>query len=152
MFLDQLNARLAIQKKSKEVLSPLEKVTKAIQSDALANSSYLVQKDWAKWNEEKAHNGVGGNEANPTAHKESIPRGKRDESNHQKELNSDNWHTKTMAQHRDKSNDALRFIQRDAHDAERANPTGHKAGQYLDEMHYAGMELSARAKHASGKK
>lgn len=111
--------------------------------------SCLVLKDWAKWNEEKARGGVGGNPDNPTAHKDSIPRGKRDEARHQKELQSDNWHTKTMAQHRDKSNDALRFTQRDAHDAARANPDNPKAGQYEDEMHYAGMELRKRQEHFS---
>lgn len=50
MFLDQLNARLNIQKAVS--ISPSEKIFKAIESD-LALS--LVQKDWAKWNQEHPH-------------------------------------------------------------------------------------------------
>jgi hypothetical protein len=94
--------------------------------------------------QEKANALNAGHSVDSSAHADSIPRGKNEEKQHQKDLNSENWHTRTMAQHKDKSSEALRFIQRDAHDAERANPTGHKAGQYLDEMHYAGMELHKR--------
>ena len=52
-YLDQLNARV---KKSAQVIarvSPLEGIAKSIQADVVASNSYLVQKDWAKWNEEK---------------------------------------------------------------------------------------------------
>lgn len=153
MFQDQLNARLAIKKSQElQLISPLERIAKSMQADVVSSNSFLVQKDWAKWNEEHAKNGIGGNLENPTAHKDSIPRGKRDEKNHQKELQSENWHTKTMASFRDKGNDSLKFIQRDAHEASKANPDNPKAGQYMDEVHYASMELAARAKHHAAKK
>jgi hypothetical protein len=42
----------------------------------------------------------------------------------------------------------LRFIIKDAHEAERAMPNGPKAGYYLDEISYASMELAKRARIA----
>ena len=47
--------------------------------------------------------------------------------------------TKTMIE------DALRFTIRDAKDAMAANPEGHKAGYYQDEVHYCAMELMERS-------
>jgi hypothetical protein len=44
--------------------------------------------------------------------------------------------TKTVAQ--------LRFIISDCREALAANPTGHKAGYYADEINYAAMELKRR--------
>ena len=51
MFLDQLNARLAVKKAEQEynATSPLERVAKAIQEDIVTSSSVLVQKNWATW-------------------------------------------------------------------------------------------------------
>lgn len=51
MFLDQLNARLAVKKAEQELqaLSPSERVFKYIESDLTLS---LVYKDWAKWNQE----------------------------------------------------------------------------------------------------
>jgi hypothetical protein len=40
----------------------------------------------------------------------------------------------------------LHYIMRDAKAAERAHPTGHKAGYYLDEIHYCADELARRRK------
>lgn len=84
-----------------------------------------------------------------TAHADSIPRTATQEKAHQKALVSENWHTKTMASFKDKSNDSLKYIQQDAATAAKANPTGKKAGQYTDEVHYTSMELRAREKHFS---
>lgn len=81
-----------------------------------------------------------------------IPRTPAQEKRHQKELESDNWHTRTMAQMRDKSNDSLKFIRQDASEAAKAMQSvgnAEKEGRYLDEAHYASMELNARAKFAS---
>lgn len=89
--------------------------------------------------------------AGTTAHADSIPRSPRAEKSHQKNLASDNWHTRTMAQNKDKSNDALRFTQKDASEAGRlAHGMGNaqSEGKYADEVHYASMELKARSDHA----
>ncbi len=82
-----------------------------------------------------------------TAHDDSIFRSQREEKAHQKALQSDNWHTRTMAQFKDKSSASLRYIRQDALEAARANPNGKKAGQYEDEVHYASMELKRRQDH-----
>ena len=42
------------------------------------------------------------------------------------------------------SEESLRFIIKDAGEALRANPEGHKAGYYQDEIHYCLMELRRR--------
>jgi len=42
--------------------------------------------------------------------------------------------------------EALQYIIRDASEAARLNPTGHKAGYYLDEVNYCSDEISRRAK------
>ena len=44
--------------------------------------------------------------------------------------------------------EALRFTIRDAQDAIKANPEGHKAGYYADEINYCGMELQTRQRAA----
>ncbi len=88
---------------------------------------------------------------NLTIHPDSIPRGKRANVAHQKALDSGNWHTKTMAAFKDKSNTSLTYIINDANAAVKANPTGPKAGQYMDEVHYANMELAARQKYFATK-
>ena len=82
--------------------------------------------------------------ATTSAHADSVPRTVAQEKAHQKALESDNWHTKTMAAFKDTSNDSLRYIRNDARLAATVNPTGRKASQYLDAAHYAGMELRAR--------
>jgi len=41
---------------------------------------------------------------------------------------------------------ALLFTIKDAREAIAANPDGHKAGYYADEISYCGMELQARRK------
>jgi hypothetical protein len=48
-----------------------------------------------------------------------------------------------------KTDAELNFIIRDAHEAIKANPEGKKSGYYADEINYAGMELSRRAKDQS---
>jgi len=40
---------------------------------------------------------------------------------------------------------SLRFVMRDAAEAIKANPDGHKAGYYADEINYCSMELARRA-------
>lgn len=57
------------------------------------------------------------------------------------------WHTKTMAAMREKSNDSLKFIIKDAGEAARAAQNlGNTVaeGKYQDEVHYASMELKRR--------
>lgn len=55
-------------------------------------------------------------------------------------------HTEYPKSLKSKSDNALRFIMKDAADAERANPESEKAGYYLDEMWYCAMELAHRLK------
>ena len=45
-----------------------------------------------------------------------------------------------------KSDDSLRFIMKDAHEAMTANPEGSKAGYYADEINYCANELHRRTK------
>ena len=76
-----------------------------------------------------------------------IPRTIFQEKQHQKLLMSENWHTRTMAQMKDKSNEELFFIVKDANEASIAamqNGDFKKEGQYLDERHYANMEIRER--------
>ena len=60
----------------------------------------------------------------------------------------ENWHTRTMGRMKTLSDDALRFIVKDANEAaaniEEMNPNSEKAGRYRDEAHYAAMELRRR--------
>jgi hypothetical protein len=150
-YLTQLNKRVAAQKREPET---------ALLLVAKAAAGYAMAQKWtpeaeAKIQAERAAHKVA-NPDNPTAHADSVPRGKRDEARHQKELQAENWHTKTMAQFRDHSDDALKHIRQDAHEAaelgEKMNPPNPKSGQYRDEVHYAGMELSNRQKHRATKK
>lgn len=39
---------------------------------------------------------------------------------------------------------SLKYIMKDAYEAERANPLGNKAGYYLDEINYCCNELKRR--------
>ena len=55
-----------------------------------------------------------------------------------------NWHSETMALYARKDSDSLIHILRDCHDAIHALPDNPKCAQYMDEMHYAGMELKKR--------
>ena len=55
-----------------------------------------------------------------------------------------NWHTKTMRRFNGVSNDTLCYINLDCKRAIAAMPDNPKAGQYMDEIHYAGMELKLR--------
>lgn len=45
---------------------------------------------------------------------------------------------------KNKCDDSLRYIMKDAYEAMRANPEGTKAGYYADEVNYCGMELARR--------
>ena len=45
-----------------------------------------------------------------------------------------------------KSDDSLRYIMKDAHEAMTANPDGSKAGYYADEINYCANELYTRSK------
>lgn len=45
---------------------------------------------------------------------------------------------------------SLWAIARDAYEAERANPNGHKAGYYLDEINYVSNEMHRRGFGNSG--
>ena len=46
---------------------------------------------------------------------------------------------------RNKTEDQLRYIAKDAREAAEAMPEGENAGFYLDEVHYCSMELARRA-------
>jgi hypothetical protein len=65
---------------------------------------------------------------------------------HRKDLESENWHTRTMARMKGLPVESLHFIIKDATEAaENAEHMGNpKAGQYRDEVHYAHMELKRR--------
>jgi len=65
----------------------------------------------------------------------------------QRDLESPNWHTRTMAKMKTLPEESLRFIIKDATEAaENAEGMNDsiKAGQYRDEVHYANMELRQR--------
>ena len=53
-------------------------------------------------------------------------------------------HTEYQKLVKSKSVIELMHTMKDAHEAERAMPLGHKAGYYLDEIHYCGAELRSR--------
>lgn len=89
-------------------------------------------------------NAAGKHKNHKGMHADAIPRTDAQQKSHEKDLASDNWHTKTMAAFRDKSNDSLAFIRQDASEAAKAKPDNPKAGQYMDEVHYASMELKKR--------
>lgn len=55
-------------------------------------------------------------------------------------------HTEYPKRLRRKSIVELEFIRKDANEAIEANPHGEKAGYYMDEIHYASMELQRRRK------
>lgn len=97
-------------------------------------------------------NAAGKHKNHKGMHADAIPRTDAQQKSHEKDLASDNWHTKTMAAFRDKSNDSLAFIRQDASYAAKANPDNPKAGQYMDEVHYASMELKKRKDAAPSKK
>lgn len=60
------------------------------------------------------------------------------------------WHSYTIEAMKHKSEDALRFIIKDATESadlgEKMDPPNPKAGQYRDEAHYASMEIQRRKK------
>jgi len=59
----------------------------------------------------------------------------------------ENWHSRTMGKFKTYSDEQLRFVIKDAGEASKnAQDMGNekKAGQYLDEVHYAAMELKKR--------
>jgi hypothetical protein len=49
------------------------------------------------------------------------------------------------------SDDSLRWVIKDCRAAIAANPDGHKAGYYADEIHYCVMELARRRDKAASK-
>ena len=53
-------------------------------------------------------------------------------------------HTEYPRSLKNKTIDELHYIIKDATAAERAMPFGENAGYYLDEVHYAAMELKRR--------
>lgn len=55
-------------------------------------------------------------------------------------------HTAYPKSLKSKSDEALRYIIKDAGEAMAAMPEGPKAGYYADEQHYCAMELARRAK------
>ena len=55
-----------------------------------------------------------------------------------------NWHTETIASYKVKPSDQLKFIIKDCQEALVAMPDSPKAGQYMDCIHYAAMELNER--------
>lgn len=54
-------------------------------------------------------------------------------------------HSQYMKKVRGMSEEALRFVMKDAAEAIKANPDGHKAGYYADEINYCSMELARRS-------
>lgn len=54
-------------------------------------------------------------------------------------------HTVYQRKVRTMTDESLRFVIKDATEAIQANPDGHKAGYYLDEIHYCAAELRRRA-------
>lgn len=89
-------------------------------------------------------NAAGKHNNHPGQHSDSSPRTDTQQKSHEKDLDSENWHTKTMAKFKDTSNASLKYIIKDASAAIKAMPDGKKAGQYADEIHYASMELKKR--------
>lgn len=57
------------------------------------------------------------------------------------------YHAEYQQMLKGKTDAQLRFIVKDAREAEEANPTGENAGYYADEQHYAAMELTKRTKN-----
>jgi len=53
-------------------------------------------------------------------------------------------HTEYPKRIKKNSDSSLRFIIRDCQAAITANPDGHKAGYYADEINYCAMELKGR--------
>jgi len=53
-------------------------------------------------------------------------------------------HAATQRKLRGYDLESLWFVVQDTQEAMDANPTGHKAGFYADEQHYAHMEISRR--------
>ena len=56
----------------------------------------------------------------------------------------DNWHSQTMKNFKAKKPEELCYIIQDCKQAIEAMPDGFKVGVYMDEIHYAGMELKKR--------
>ncbi len=65
---------------------------------------------------------------------------------HERDLISDNWHTRTIAQFQDKTVEELKAILADAREAAVAARGMPNEGRYLDEIHYAVGELRRREK------
>lgn len=53
-------------------------------------------------------------------------------------------HAEYQKKCRTKTEAELRYIIKDAGEAIEANPTGHKAGDYQDEIHYCAAEIRRR--------
>jgi hypothetical protein len=54
------------------------------------------------------------------------------------------WHSQTIKRFRNLSKESLRYIILDCREVLEAMPDNPKAGQYQDEISYAGMELKRR--------
>jgi hypothetical protein len=79
-----------------------------------------------------------------------LPRNVYQKRKHESALLSDNWHTRTMAQYEDKPNAALFFICKDAMEAAFAAKdlgNAEAEGKYLDQVHYARMEINKRIQY-----
>lgn len=61
-------------------------------------------------------------------------------------MKNHNWHSETIESMKSKSIESLLFIQKDAYEAAMIGETinNPKAGQYMDEFHYASMEIKKR--------
>ena len=58
--------------------------------------------------------------------------------------NNGNWHTQEMARIAALSEDALIYTMNDCAEAIEANPENPKNGQYMDTIHYCGMEMKKK--------
>jgi hypothetical protein len=57
-------------------------------------------------------------------------------------------HAEYQRKLKSKSIEELKYIIKDAREAEEAMPMGENAGYYADEQHYAAMEIAKREKNA----
>ena len=68
----------------------------------------------------------------------------------------ENWHSRTMGRMKTLTEEQLQYVMKDANEAaeamEKMGSNSKKSGQYRDEAHYAGMELTKRRKAAKGGK
>lgn len=69
--------------------------------------------------------------------------------------NTGQWHSAYMAKTKGMTDEELRYVIEDCHNAMHAMPSNPKCGQYADEAHYCAMELRRRTmelRHAKQKR